>query len=227
MTKDSDRFSLNTRSFGAPTMRAASNIYWSLPFALALTAVPVAFATAQDSPVSALAVCGAIADANQRLACFDSTAKLGTSADGEIVGLQLPAGTAAEHDIALANWEVTSTKSPIDDSDTVVLATTSLEPVSGMFGQNEPAALILRCKENSTNVYFASSTMLGDSIIADSQTVTYRMDDRRAVNSNWNLSTDRKAAGLWSGQSAIPFLKQILGTRQIVPAYGPALGQPN
>jgi type VI secretion system protein VasI len=93
-----------------------------------------------------------------------------------------------------------------------------------MFGQNEPAALILRCKENSTNVYFASSTMLGDSIIADSQTVTYRMDDRRAVNSNWNLSTDRKAAGLWSGQSAIPFLKQILGTRQLFLRMDPHLG---
>ena len=41
--------------------------------------------------------------------------------------------------------------------------------------------------------------------------LTYRIDEDAARTEKWPISTDHTAAGKWSGGTAIPFIKSLLG----------------
>jgi hypothetical protein len=52
-------------------------------------------------------------------------------------------------------WHVTESRSPMDDSRTVILALDSADVIEGPIGSNKPT-LIVRCKEGKTQIYVST-----------------------------------------------------------------------
>jgi type VI secretion system protein VasI len=123
-------------------------------------------------------------------------------------------GTASEPAVSPGRWKVAEDKSAFDDSRTVVLSIESNESVRGQFGGPGPAIMYIRCMENTTSAYL----WINDLFLSDIQgfgVVDYRIDDRKASKMRSESSTDNKALGLWSGGSAIPFIKEMLDGNRI------------
>jgi type VI secretion system protein VasI len=110
-------------------------------------------------------------------------------------------------------WQVTEEQSPMDDSRTVVLTLEADDEARGPLGAVRPS-LIVRCKENKTQVYVAtgmaaSVESYGEYSIVpdDSHTVRLRFDDAVASTEYWYESTDHKA--LFAARDSIEFAKKI------------------
>jgi Type VI secretion system VasI, EvfG, VC_A0118 len=94
-------------------------------------------------------------------------------------------------------WRVTESRSPMDDSKTVILALDSDDVVKGPVSSNRPT-LIVRCGEGKTQVYVstgmaASIEQYLDGDPSDRHTVRVRLDQNNAVTHGWSESTDHKA----------------------------------
>ena len=92
-------------------------------------------------------------------------------------------------------WDVKREKSPLDDSPQV----TALLPAADKGG-----VLILRCRENRTDVMFVPYRgFLGT---RDRVSVTYRVDAEKAVAASWGPSTDGSMA---FAPNAIRFIRAL------------------
>lgn len=102
---------------------------------------------------------------------------------------------------ATASWAVDESKSPVDDSATVVLSLAASKAPAGSFGKGS-ASLIIRCREHRTSLYVALDEYLG----SDDTTVIYRINDEPSRTASWSLSTDGKAA---FAPAPVAFAKQL------------------
>ena len=151
--------------------------------------------------------CTKLTDADARLACYDSI--FGTSnPNKELVDEQ-----AIETHNPPENWFIRETVSNVDDSNNVMLWTEALDTNRGRFGSSVRLSLVAACGENSTSVWIN----FGGHFMSDHRhgTVIYRVDKQTAERKNFFESNNNEALGLWSGRSAIPFLKQLLGHDQL------------
>lgn len=116
---------------------------------------------------------------------------------------------------AVGNWQIRSSTSPFDDSKTVTMELYSLDEIPDRIGRSGKPKLYLRCKENTTNAFI---TFAGN-FMADIQgygRVRYRLDSDAAVTKRMQVSTDNEALGLWSGGTAIPFIKDMFGHETMI-----------
>ena len=134
---------------------------------------PVEAATIEE----VLAHCRAQAEADERLACFDELAR--AVAEGEVLPTLPSSGTG--------RWNVTQEVSPIDDSRNVYMRLEAED--EGSAADSRPR-LMVRCTESKIDVlvHFDSRLSFEDDI-----EVLSRFDQYPARNSDWGLSTDRKA----------------------------------
>lgn len=103
------------------------------------------------------------------------------------------AGAAAQ---STDKWKVSTSRSPMDDSQTVVLSVDSDDMVQGPLGEVRPT-LIVRCKEKKTAVYVVTGMAAKieegiDGGPSDSHKVRLRLDDGPASYDSWGESTDHK-----------------------------------
>ena len=96
-----------------------------------------------------------------------------------------------------AKWKISTGKSPMDDSKTVVLALDSDDEIQGPLGAVRPS-LVVRCQENKTQVYVvtgmaATLEEASDGGPSNSHKVGLRLDDGPASYHSWSESTDHKA----------------------------------
>ena len=161
---------------------------------------PAAIAEPETEMKRAIAKCAAVSDSVLRAQCYDEFAKS--------IGLDTPKVAESSQ----GKWRVSEKSSPIDDSKTVVgiLDADASVPV-GPYKRTQPK-LILRCSENVTSAYLVYNVFLG----SDTTEVTTRTDSDRALTWNWNISSDHNAVGLWEGDTAIPFIKTMLGKERLV-----------
>lgn len=128
-----------------------------------------------------LAKCAIIKDSLERLSCFDELMKQ--------LELDQP---SAEHSTS-GKWHVSTERSKIDDSLTVVISLAADNSIRGWLETHWPS-LVLRCKENKTQAYIVTgmppNTELG---VYDGATAVIRFDDRKAAHVKMNKSTDNKA----------------------------------
>jgi type VI secretion system protein VasI len=103
-------------------------------------------------------------------------------------------------------WLVREESDEITDQPNVYLMAASLDPVSLGFGQTDYPTMVIRCQRNTTSVY----VVFGSYEVNDTMSVNWRIDDEQAREERWNVSSDRKAVGLWRGGDAIPFLRKLL-----------------
>lgn len=113
--------------------------------------------------------------------------------------------------VAKPAWRVSEEVSRMDGSATVFMSLIADEPVATTYGTMTRPSLHIRCRERSTNLFIAGDWFLGQQV-----PVMFRLDKDKPVEQSWQPSTDNKAAGLWSGGAAIPFIKAMLGRETLL-----------
>src|SRR5690554_424108 len=162
-------------------------------FVLALAPV-MAAAAVEDSEI---ATCAAKTNTVERLACFDDLAKRH----------QLAPSSVTRPSEGPGKWWTNTTVDPLND-EAVYLAGLTAESGRGRFG--EEVSLVIRCKNNRTEMYINWQSFLG----MDGIRTTYRVGKSPAATSTWSVSTDHKSA-FFPG-SPVPTLKQMHGETSFV-----------
>lgn len=87
-------------------------------------------------------------------------------------------------------WTVDESSSSMDDTPSATLQLVSENKDRVNSYASAYAYLIIRCRENETDLYIAFDAFLG----SDSISVRTRIDDEKAQDARWGISTDHKAA---------------------------------
>ncbi|AQS50748.1 hypothetical protein PAEH1_02780 [Paenalcaligenes hominis] len=168
-----------------------------------LLAASLSFSVSAQTPDD-LIRCSVASDSTERLKCFDGLASKEQARRDEAAKKDLSAPKST------GDWRVQIDQSPIDDSKTVVLVSKTKDTIPGRFKEVSSPSLVLRCLRNTTSAYIN----FDGHHMADIQgygKITFRVDKNKAFSRNTDVSTDNKALGFWSGGTAIPFIKQLLG----------------
>lgn len=160
---------------------------------LIITLFPLAAFAVEDKEV---ALCASQKGTVERLACFDRLADKHGLAPKTVV---TPAAGKGK-------WATSTTTDPLTDK-SIYLAFLDADKGAGRFG--EKIGLVVRCKENKTELFINWQSYLG----LDSTKVTHRVDKSSAVTSTWDISTDRKSAFM---RSPVPALKQMAGSESFI-----------
>ena len=108
------------------------------------------------------------------------------------------------------------------DDTTVIMTVDADEPVACILSGTERPTLVVRCPENTTSMYIATTGChLVSSEYNNYGDVTYRIDDEPAKTRGFDSSTSSRALGLWSGGSAIPFVKFLFGHKELLTRFTP------
>jgi len=99
----------------------------------------------------------------------------------------LPKANSTKASSPVWTWLVIEDKSKIDDSTNVTMSLLANEEVYSTFGSTNRPTLVIRCKENTTEAYVITGTML------DSDDVLIRLDDEKAFPLKMSKSTSGKA----------------------------------
>lgn len=151
--------------------------------------------------------CAMIDSPLDRLACYDKES-----------GRTPTVETAKSQD---SRWITSREKSKMTDQDGLFLSVESKAPLHCRFGNDSTVTLMIRCMEGTTSVYIATHCHLASSDYNDYGHVRYRIDTKPAGLAKMNESTDHRALGLWSGPRAIPFIKQMLGSKELIAQFTP------
>ena len=168
--------------------------------ALGLAGVMVLCTNAALAEVEkSIATCAAIPNGLARLACFDALAKR--------LDLAGPTRKSSE----LGRWSVREDTSKIDDSTNVFIFTEADNTIR-KYGQATRPELWLACRENVTSLWVHAGIFISTQTIE----ATYRIDRQPAERRTFSISTNYEAFGLWSGRSAIPFIKRLFGRERLL-----------
>lgn len=164
-----------------------------------LTLAPmIASAAVEDKEI---ALCASKSGTVDRLACFDQLAdKHG-----------LAPKTVATTSTGKGKWQTSTKTDPLTDK-SVHLALLDADTGVGRFG--EVVDMVVRCKDNTTELYINWNSYLG----MDSTSVTHRIDKAQAVRSTWDVSTDHKSSFM---RAPIGALKQMAEGESFVASITP------
>lgn len=160
------------------------------------------------------AKCAAIADSIKRLECFDAVAQK--------LGVDTPTVNSAP----TGKWQVQTEISPIDDSKNVYIIVDANEEVRGWMSRSTPS-LVIRCKENSTDLYFNVGMQVDTDRIgsgaAQFSDVTLRLDKEKAFVTEMSHSTDGKAL---FAHNPIDLIKAFFGKSVLLFRFTPFNASP-
>lgn len=155
------------------------------------------------APLSALAVegkevalCASKKGTVERLSCFDQLA------DRHGLAPKMVATPTA----GKGKWATSTTTDPLTDK-SIYLAFLDADQGAGRFG--EKIDMVVRCKDNRTEMYINWQSFLG----MDSVSITHRIDKSSAVTSTWDVSTDHKSAFM---RSPVAALKQMASSENFI-----------
>ena len=97
--------------------------------------------------------------------------------------------TPAQEIANTGNWATRSEVSPIDDSTNVTIGMEAWESFRNDYGQMITPVLLIRCKENTTDVIVQWGTYLG----IDETAVIMRLGKDKAKERSWTISTNYEA----------------------------------
>ncbi|PVH30363.1 type VI secretion system-associated protein TagO [Pararhodobacter oceanensis] len=152
--------------------------------------------------------CLAIDDDAERLVCFDALFD-------EEQPNQL-AEAPPESD-----WVVRVQTSEMTDETNVYMTVRSTDVVSCSWARGQPVTLMLRCQEDTTSIIFQTGCHMTSSRYNDYGDVVYRLDSERPRTRGFVESTNNRSLGLWSGGTAIPFIRAMLGKDRLLARMTP------
>lgn len=144
--------------------------------------------------------CTKIVNSLDRLACYDEESGFTPAVAEEVVGS--------------GDWRVRVETSKIDDSKNVFLSLYSEEQTNCPY-KSSRHSIHMACRENETNMWVIFGECFMSSIQGKGQ-VTYRLDSEKAATRGFRESNDNMALGLWSGGTAIPFIKNMIGHDRMI-----------
>jgi hypothetical protein len=121
----------------------------------------------------------------------------------------------------ISQWQVTRSTSPMDDSQTVTIATEAEETHKYRGFMEARPTLIIRCKENVTDIILNVGTMIDiqrDSNFNSYGVMRLRYDDQQAVQSNFDISTYNEA---FFFRKPIDAAKKMIVHKKLVAQYQP------
>lgn len=157
--------------------------------AAAITFVAGQAATAGES-------CTRISDPGQRLECFDAA-----------FAQSAPAGNRQ-------GWRMRVDKSPLDDSDIVVVFKRSREVIAESDGKPEHGGVAFLCEEGQTSVSFYFAGLFLTKFDGGDQ-VAYRIDQLPAQHRAMVVSTDNQRIGVQSSDDAIALATELMAAEQL------------
>lgn len=169
---------------------------------------------------------------------------LGFIALSAIIGSETkPSGSSASavtSNVPTDRWQVREDRSPMDDSNTVMLSLDSGDVMQGPLGTVTPS-LIVRCQEGKTSVYVVTgmAASIEEDIAggpSEFHKVRIRLDDGAVSYESWGESTDHKAlfasvhdssgdVAAFSGGAA-EFAKKLAGISKLTFQFTPFDGSP-
>ena len=162
------------------------------------TAIALALSASLITPAHAQDECASIADDSARLACFDA-AHSGASA------------YSVQSDDYGA-WRVELEPSATTGATDVFLELDSSNDIPGMWEDDQPATLVLRCYEDTTAAYFR---VPGHTMTNVDNEIEFVVDNDELWGMSTSADTGHTSLGLWSGQSSIPFIKLLIGSETL------------
>lgn len=120
------------------------------------------------------------------------------------------------------HWRVSQDTSPMDGSETVTLDLDSEDSIQGWVKSEKPT-LIIRCKENRTEVYVVTGMAASVEFGTEGHTVRTRLDDRKPVSQRWSDSTDHKAL---FAPNPIPLAKRLANAKKLAFEFTPFEASP-
>jgi len=155
--------------------------------------VPLCAFAIEDKEV---ALCASKKGTVERLSCFDQLADRHGLAPKTVVTPTVGKG----------KWATSTSTDPLTDK-SIYLAFLDADRGTGRFG--EKIDMVVRCKENKTELYINWQSFLG----MDGIKVTHRIDKSSAVTSTWDISTDRKSAFM---RAPVAALKQMATSESFI-----------
>lgn len=120
-------------------------------------------------------------------------------------------------------WRVREDASAMDDSSTVTMSLDAAESIRAWPSEVHTPTLVIRCRENQTNVYIVNGTSPNVEYGRDGATVRLRLDSEPAFSRVWSKSTDGEA--LFS-PNAIQFAKQLVNAKTLLYEFTPFNSSP-
>ena len=136
-------------------------------------------------------ICSKIEDNIERLECYDNII------------------TKKPNIQSSDNWIIREDVSELTDQKGITFITKAVTPIASQFGQEIYPTLVLRCQDNTTDVYINWSMFLGTETIS----VTERIDKEKAVKSSWTVSTSYEAI---FNNRPIKFIKNLLNKEKLL-----------
>ncbi len=161
---------------------------------IAFLSVPVIAYAVDDKD---FATCAAKPNTVERLACYD---ELATKS-------KLAPAIEPTTSSGVGKWETFKDVDPLNDKQ---IHYAMLEADSGKGKYGGRVSMMVRCRDNKTELYINWNSYLG---LNNTKTI-YRLDKNPAQSSSWSLSTDKKAA-FFPG-SPVSLLKQMAESRSFV-----------
>lgn len=171
--------------------------------ALSIKISAAAFGVAKAQEVSNS--CHAVKVDMERLACYDEQTEYQAPEKEEVSEVAAPTGQ---------QWSKLEESSSLDGRTDVWLSVESKNSQPNQIGNPEKASLWVRCMNNSTNFFITFNDYT-----PDNQNVRYKLDDN-SVKKVWMVHMQGgEGIGIWSGGSAIPFIKKLFAAEDMVVAY--------
>ncbi|RUS58950.1 hypothetical protein EGN72_18790 [Pseudorhodobacter sp. E13] len=149
--------------------------------------------------------CHAIKVEKERLDCYDKQTEYEAPEKEEVSEVSAATGQ---------QWRKSEESSSLDGRTDVWLSVDSKNSQPNQIGNPEKSTLWVRCMNNSTNLFITFNNYT-----PDNQNVRYKLDDS-PVRKVWMVHMQGgEGIGIWSGNSAIPFIKKMFDAEDMVVAY--------
>ncbi len=149
--------------------------------------------------------CAAITADAERLACFDRVFPR---------PVQAPAGSAG-------HWRQRTAASSDPGQAGPTVFVDSAERVSCRLTRPRPVRLIIACLGNVTSVAFETGCFMTSSRYRNYGDVTYRIDGGSPKVAAMAAGNDDRSLGFWSGDVAIPFVRDLLAKSRLTAKMTP------
>ena len=119
-------------------------------------------------------------------------------------------------------WQRDIQKSLMDDSDIVLFRLNADHLVEGLYGRPKQPALFISCKEGRVSLWVRFGTYVSD--FYSGGKVFYRIDHGPQKEIEMRTSKDNRALGLWSGETAAPFIRSLFDASKLALRASPLNG---
>lgn len=171
---------------------------------LLLGSIAILPAPASGQPTS----CQTINDDARRLACYDR---------------EFPRQTTGPRP---GTWEIRSAVSTLQGRTDRQVSAVSLADIKCRWHDPRPVRLIIQCRENVTSVAFETGCFMTSSRYRSYGDVIYRLDRGTPKTAAMTAGPRNDSLGFWSGETAIPFLKELLGRKRLSARMAPYAEDP-